>query len=486
MPPTQQYPQFDAIVVGAGFSGLSCAVRLGMMGKKVLLIEKHKIFGGLNSYYTRKMGGRTILFDSGLHALTNFCGPKDRHLPLGKVLKQLRLSYFDLKLCPQTESLLSFPWGSVRFSNEAGIFWGELAAKFPDHVSELEVFQAFLKSYDEFSAENQNSPFIDARLKLQEFLSSPQLVSLFLLAPLCYGSAWEHTMDWNLFVCLFRSIFLEGLSRPQEGILGLIKPLTEKLEELNVTVLTGKAVAKYIFSETTASQVLGIELADGNSIYADQVYCSTGINQLLSKIKNSIRPKIPSKVLTFVEVCAVVLKKDLRSHIPWTLKFESLSDEIQYSIPPTPYAKNLLIWSCSANYLSGVDDPEEVGFLKLSLLANSTFWTTCSAMEYENKKIELLADVQSLIKEKFPQLSDVIIGFDAFTPRTISKYTGHAGGAVYGGVEKWKEGKTPWENLFVIGADQGLPGIVGSMLSGITMANQYGFSSISSERGDAT
>jgi len=46
-------------------------------------------------------------------------------------------------------------------------------------------------------------------------------------------------------------------------------------------------------------------------------------------------------------------------------------------------------------------------------------------------------------------------------------------GAVYGSPAKRRDGRTGIENLFVIGTDQGLVGIVGTMLSGVLMANQH-------------
>ena len=64
----QEGDSYDVIIIGAGLSGLASAVRLGMFGLKVLLLEKHYVVGGLNSFYAKK--GRK--FDVGLHALTNF------------------------------------------------------------------------------------------------------------------------------------------------------------------------------------------------------------------------------------------------------------------------------------------------------------------------------------------------------------------------------------------------------------------------------
>jgi hypothetical protein len=59
-----------------------------------------------------------------------------------------------------------------------------------------------------------------------------------------------------------------------------------------------------------------------------------------------------------------------------------------------------------------------------------------------------------------------------FTPKTITKFTSHLGGAVYGSPEKAKDGRTELDNLFIAGTDQGFLGIVGAMLSGISIANR--------------
>jgi hypothetical protein len=59
-----------------------------------------------------------------------------------------------------------------------------------------------------------------------------------------------------------------------------------------------------------------------------------------------------------------------------------------------------------------------------------------------------------------------------FTPTTVEKFTGHFRGAIYGDPVKNPEGRTALSNLYLCGTDQGMLGIVGSMLSGISMANQ--------------
>ena len=60
-----------------------------------------------------------------------------------------------------------------------------------------------------------------------------------------------------------------------------------------------------------------------------------------------------------------------------------------------------------------------------------------------------------------------------FTPKTVKRYTGHENGAIYGAPQKNYAGTTHLKNLYVCGTDQGMVGIIGAIISGITIANRY-------------
>jgi phytoene dehydrogenase-like protein len=132
---------YDAIVIGAGMSGMAAGIRLAMFDKKVVVIEKHSIPGGLNSYYQRRnfeLGG-VRQFDVGLHALTNFIKKGEKGKPFSKLLKQLRLSYDDFKLCPQTQSKISFPETELKFSNDFDLLLTEVHEKFPRQIDQFNL-----------------------------------------------------------------------------------------------------------------------------------------------------------------------------------------------------------------------------------------------------------------------------------------------------------------------------------------------------------
>ena len=81
--------------------------------------------------------------------------------------------------------------------------------------------------------------------------------------------------------------------------------------------------------------------------------------------------------------------------------------------------------------------------------------------------------IKKVIGKIIGNYSENIVYEDSFTPVTIERYTSRTQGAVYGSPEKIKDGKTNFDNLYIAGTDQGYLGIVGSMLSGVTMVNQH-------------
>ena len=97
--------------------------------------------------------------------------------------------------------------------------------------------------------------------------------------------------------------------------------------------------------------------------------------------------------------------------------------------------------------------------------------------EYLDEKSYWYDQLQKITLDLLPKseldLNTHIIARDMFTPRTVRKYTGHLNGAIYGAPKKMKDGRTHLDNVYIAGTDQGFLGIVGAMLSGISMANLH-------------
>ena len=118
--------------------------------------------------------------------------------------------------------------------------------------------------------------------------------------------------------------------------------------------------------------------------------------------------------------------------------------------------------------------PLSEGVLRVTVLANHDCWSALGEDAYAAEK-ERCADLALDAAARFaPDPRPHRVLHDVATPRTIRRYTGKLGGAVYGCPEKRLGGESGVEGLHLVGTDQGLLGVVGALLSGITVANREG------------
>lgn len=295
-----EHERYDAIIIGAGMSGMAAAIRLAMFDNKVCILERHRIPGGLNSYYQR--GKRQL--DVGLHAMTNFVKKGEKRKPLTKLLKQLRIPYDQFKLQEQSYSVIQFPGKQLKFTNESHTFLEEIDNKFPDQVEGFKKLTEHIESFNEVSLDN---PYQPARQVVETFLTDPQLIDMIFCPLLIYGSAWEEDMDFSQFAIMFKSIFLEGFSRPSGGVRTIIDLLNSKLEELNVEICYGHGVKSIITEDGNA---VGLITDQGKTLKSPKIFSSAGIVET-QKMINEVAPKEQAREgkMSFTE--SIIYTKDL-------------------------------------------------------------------------------------------------------------------------------------------------------------------------------
>ena len=129
------------------------------------------------------------------------------------------------------------------------------------------------------------------------------------------------------------------------------------------------------------------------------------------------------------------------------------------------------------NYDYGEGRQLDEGLLRITAMANHDNWCALKEDDYLAQKAHWYGELQKVALKVLPDspisLDQHRIAQDMFTPRTVRKYTGHLNGAIYGAPNKIKDGRTHLDNLYLAGTDQGFLGIVGAMLSGISMANLH-------------
>jgi phytoene dehydrogenase-like protein len=130
---------------------------------------------------------------------------------------------------------------------------------------------------------------------------------------------------------------------------------------------------------------------------------------------------------------------------------------------------------CSPNnFAYGPEEgPMPEGVIRLTSLANYDRWQGLSEEEYRLEKLRWYDRTVASAVRFCPDFRSRVIDTDMFTPTTIRRFTWHDNGAVYGAPHKTLDGATHLKNLFLCGTDQGYVGIVGSIISGISMANMH-------------
>ena len=452
---------YDAIVIGAGMSGMAAAIRLAMFDKKVLLLEKHVISGGLNSYYRRAKRE----FDVGLHALTNFAGAKEKNKPLKKLLKQLRIPYEKLQLSEQSHSLIAFPEHTLRFDNDINSLREDIFAKFPNEIDGFNKLTEYITDYNDVDL---NAKYQSAKDLVREYIKSEQLLEMIFCPLMIYGSAWEHDMDFSQFAIMFKAIYLEGFSRPNGGVRTIINLLLEKLESTGAEVRFKTGVASI---NTKDGKVTSITTEKGEVIETQLVISSAGYPETMKMVADNANDVAIGK-MSFIESIAISDKKPKDFDQNATIIFYNNDDKYHYQMPEKSFDNQSAVLCLPNNFK---DDDYDEGILRITLMANYKKWDSFSKEAYLAEKGLAFSEGMNIISKFLPGITgDNILFKDVFSPTTIKRYTGHFGGTVYGSTTKTRDGSTIVEGLKICGTDQGFLGIIGSALSGISIANLYG------------
>ena len=452
---------YDTLIIGAGMSGLAAGVRLAHFGKRVCILERHSAIGGLNSYYRQR--GRTI--DVGLHAVTNYSPKGARTGPLARLLRQLRLAWDEWALVPQLGSAIVFPGATLRFSNDFELLESELRRHFPRQTDNFRRLVAQLHDYDHFGESGASR---SAREVVAGIIGEPLLVEMIFCPILYYGSAAEHDVPFDQFSILFRSIFLEGLARPLAGAQRLLRMLVRRFKEHGGELRLRAAVEKIVVRDGAVEKVV---LADGSELEAQNVLSSAGWDETMRMCDDAAQSEPAADRMSVIESISILDAQPQALGHEKTIVFYNDSERFDYR-KPDDLVDLRSGTVCSPNNFA-YSEPLREGMIRITALANYERWAALEPEAYRVAKLRWYDRLAAAAVRFVPDFRGSVIETDVFTPRTIRRFTGHSGGAVYGSARKRPDGTSHLRNLFICGTDQGLVGIVGTIVSGISIANKH-------------
>ncbi len=457
--------QFDAIIIGAGLSGLAAGIRLAHYGKKVRIFERHHLPGGLNSCYQR----HGTVWDVGLHAMTNFVPPESRSGPLPQLLRQLRIRREELQLVPQTVSSILFPEAVLTLNNNFAEFRDQIATLFPRSLHGFDTLCESLMPYNQFSTADHS---ISTKAILAELLPDELLREMLLLPVMYYGSSTSGDIAFPRFSVLFQSIFCEGLMRPKFGMGPFLKTLTERFQQDNGELVLGNGISRIHVRD---NRIIEVEDDKGESHQAGIYISCAGACEtkaLCSPVSNPGWHPLTAGEISFIEAIFQLDRHAAALGIHDCIRFCNNENHFHFQPPqgdfPSLFPSYLI--TAPGNYQSCQNNPD-AHCIRFSTLASPDFWLNADSKTYTKTKSRIKEDILHFLENRHPGFQNAVQSVDIFTPKTIHRFTGKINGAIYGTPQKYVASKTDLQNLLLAGTDQGLLGIVGSLLSGSIAAN---------------
>ncbi len=405
--------------------------------------------------------------------MTNFVKPGVKRAPLNRILRQLRISREELQLSEQLGSRVAFSGRDLRFNNDFGLLESEVGREFPNQIDGFRKLVVAIESFDDTEF---NYPYQSAREVVRSCISDSTLEDMIFCPLMYYGSSTEDDMDFGQFVVMFKSIFMEGFARPKEGIRNIIKLLLQRYKEAGGIRRMKTGVAQFKLENGKVERLI---LDSGEEVLADIVLSSVGLPETYALCSENVEsePTVAAGRLAFTET--ISLFKNQPSSFGWgddTIVFFNSRERFAYreAVDPVDLTSGVICIPNNFDYEEG-NLPE--GIVRVTCLANYDTWKTYAEDEYVAAKEMWRVRIWNAAKAFMPtnslDYSKECIAHDMFTPKTVEHYTWKRRGAIYGAPQKTKDGTTPVSNLFICGTDQGFLGIVGSMLSGIAMANTH-------------
>jgi phytoene dehydrogenase-like protein len=474
---------YDAIIIGAGFGGLSCASLLAKKGKKVLLLEKSLHCGGTSSVFSRK----GYLFPMGPLGFSQPQRILDFLDEIGISKKPtFKRNHYQL-MSPSLECIYSTPFEELReelrhfYPKESRIddFFDKLSSItsevkdlhrwHPDYLLDGKTYEHRKSSHNSFQknlnsisayASTPGKEILDryfSDVKLKNFLGSmgtdPPRMSLLNLAVM-----------WHLMAEI-------GIWFPSGGMHGLIHTIENAFIAFGGEIRFGQSVQKILLKGGKAA---GVKTSGGEVFESHWVVSNADTKKTFlelvdeGQVSSTYLKKIQRVPYTDSELCVYLgldpMKVDWKAmkarHLFYRHKFEpgsrsELTDFANREI-------SITLWSDNMENLTPPQKKSLVLRVGFPFSHFSDFWMGEKKRrpEYQEYKNRLAEEVVQAAEKILPGLSSSIEAMEAATPLTYqdwgNRFQGSLAGWTWGAKNKHITGnklliRTPIPNLLMAG-----------------------------------
>ena len=498
--------EWDAIVIGSGIGGMSCAAALAKTGMEVLVLEQHYVPGGYTHMFSRK----GYEWDVGVHAIGEM-RPQDKPR---QVLDWLCKEKIEMVSLGDPYDEFKFPESfSYGLPSDKKVFLKTLQELFPDQAENIKkyvdtiykvvayskfffLFQTFPRwlakiAFGVLHLFNRNWFNVTTNDLLDELNIEGKLRTLLTIHWGYYGSLPK---DSSLPMHALTHVhFRNGANYPKGGSKVFAEQILATVIEAGGEVIVRAKVIELIMKNNTA---VGVKLESGETIKAKKIVSAAGV-------KTSINAFIPYKKQYENWINSINELGDSPPYLCLNLGFKG---DIKKAGASAANQWLINTWSNDISYWDITNKEEKPPILYVSFpslkdpLHNEgpekkhtgecvTFldfkhfeqWKDSDFNKRPEAYLRLKDEIEQRmlkeLKEKLPEIMKYLDHFELSTPLSTIFYTRASKGAIYGLESspkrfnnRWLRPTTPIKNFYFTGVDIGAVGVIGGMMTGLVTA----------------
>jgi len=500
---------YDAIVIGSGIGGLSCAAFLAKAGKKVLVLERHYTAGGFTHTFQRK----GYEWDVGVH----YIGEVHRkNSVLRKIFDYITDSALDWAPMGEVYDKIFIEGDQYDFVAGTKNFRDKLCSYFPQEQKAIDqylelVFQVAQATKSFFGAKALPSmlgtlarPFLSSsflklsnRTTLEVISSLTQNKKLIGVLTSQYGDYGLAPSESSFAIhALIVKHYLDGGSYPIGGSGKMAETIRPVIEKTGGQILVKAEVKEILLQKNKA---IGVKLQNGDEILAPLVISDAGVFNTFGKMLSSSTSKELGLLENLKKVTPSLAHLCIYIGIPessenlnfqkanyWIYPGYDHDENIAHylknpdSAPPVTYisfpSTKDPSWS---SRFPGKSTVEVIGFTPYQWFEKweNTAWHK-RGEEYEAYKEKLAKPLFENLYKFIPQIRGKIAHYEISTPLSTKHFSNYERGEIYGldhtperFRQKWLRPQTPLQNLYLTGQDIVTDGIGGALFGGVLSAS---------------